>query len=89
MLKSRIVVAALIAAVAAGCDKPAPPAPQVRPVRAVTVERLAEGETVSLTGHIRAKDEVSLAFRLDQQFLLQITVCDCGNESRNAAHLVR
>jgi RND family efflux transporter MFP subunit len=69
MLKSRIVVAALIAAVAAGCDKPLPPAPQVRPVRAVTVERLAEGETVSLTGHVRAKDEVSLAFRLDGRMI--------------------
>jgi multidrug efflux pump subunit AcrA (membrane-fusion protein) len=69
MLKSRIVVAALIAAVVAGCDKPVPPAPQVRPVRAVTVERQAEAETVSLTGHIRAKDEVSLAFRLDGRMI--------------------
>src|SRR5438270_4058108 len=66
MFKSRIVVAALIAAVAAGCDKPAPPTTQARPVRTVTVERSAEGETVSLTGHVRAKDQVSLAFRLDQ-----------------------
>jgi RND family efflux transporter MFP subunit len=69
MFKSRIVVAALIAAVAAGCDKPVPPTPQARPVRAVTVERRAEGETVSLTGHIRAKDEVSLAFHLNGRMI--------------------
>src|SRR5712672_868868 len=69
MFKSRIAVAALIAAVAAGCDKPVPPTPQARPVRAVTVERRAEGETVSLTGHIRAKDEVSLAFHLNGRMI--------------------
>jgi RND family efflux transporter MFP subunit len=68
MLKSRIIVA-LIATAVASCDKPVPPAPQVRPIRAVTVERLAEGETVSLTGHIRAKDQVNLAFRLDGRMI--------------------
>jgi membrane fusion protein, multidrug efflux system len=65
MFKSHILWAALIAATVTGCDKPAPPTSQARPVRAVTVERRAEGETVSLTGHVRAKDQVSLAFRLD------------------------
>jgi membrane fusion protein, multidrug efflux system len=64
MLKSRILVA-LIATAVASCDKPAPPTSQARPVRTVTVERGAEGETVSLTGHVRAKDQVSLAFRLE------------------------
>ena len=50
--------------------KPAPPAAQeARPVRAITVERGAEGETVSLTGQIRAKDEASLAFRLDGRMI--------------------
>ena len=69
MFKSQILCAALIAATVTGCDKPVPPAAQVRPVRAVTVERRAEGETVSLTGHVRAKDEVSLAFRLDGRMI--------------------
>jgi len=68
MLKSRIVVA-LIATAVASCDKPAPPTQQARPVRAVTVQRGAEGETVSLTGHIRAKDQVGLAFRLDGRMI--------------------
>lgn len=65
MFKSRIVAVALIALTLAGCDKPAPPVSEARPVRAVVIERSAEGETVSLTGQVRAKDEVSLAFRID------------------------
>jgi RND family efflux transporter MFP subunit len=69
MFKPQILCAALIAATVTACDKPAPPAPQVRPVRAVTVERLAEGEAVSLTGHVRAKDQVGLAFRLDGRMI--------------------
>jgi membrane fusion protein, multidrug efflux system len=64
MLKSRIVVA-LIATAVVSCDKPAPPVSQARPVRAVTVERQAEGETVSLTGHVRAVIEANLAFRIE------------------------
>jgi membrane fusion protein, multidrug efflux system len=68
-MMSRIAAAALIAATITGCDKPPPPAPQARPVRALTVEHPAEGETVSLTGQIRAKDEVSLAFRLNGRML--------------------
>jgi membrane fusion protein, multidrug efflux system len=69
MFKSQILWAALIAATVTGCDKPAPPTPQARLVRTVTVERRAEGETVSLTGHVRAKDQVSLAFRLDGRII--------------------
>jgi RND family efflux transporter MFP subunit len=88
MFKSQILWAALIAATVAGCDKPVPPAPQVRPVRAVTVERLAEGETVSLTGDIRAKDQVSLAFRLDQRMIERlVNVGDVVKEGQLVAKL--
>jgi multidrug efflux pump subunit AcrA (membrane-fusion protein) len=69
MFKPQILLTALIVAAVTGCDKPAPPASQARPVRAVTVERVAGGETVSLTGHIRAKDQASLAFRLDGRMI--------------------
>ena len=69
MLKPQIVATALIAAALIGCDKPAPPIAQPRPVRTVTVERRAEGETVSLTGQVRAKDQVNLAFRLDGRMI--------------------
>jgi RND family efflux transporter MFP subunit len=69
MFKPQILCAALIVATVTGCDKPAPPTSQARPVRTVIVERGAEGETVSLTGHIRAKDQASLAFRLDGRMI--------------------
>jgi multidrug efflux pump subunit AcrA (membrane-fusion protein) len=69
MFKHQILWAALIAATVTGCDKPAPPTSQARPLRTVTVERGAEGETVSLTGQVRAKDEVSLAFRLNGRMI--------------------
>jgi RND family efflux transporter MFP subunit len=39
-------------------------APEIRPVRTVTVARGEAAETVVLTGHIRADDEPSFAFRL-------------------------
>ena len=39
-------------------------APQVRPVRAVTVVKAQTGEPVVLTGHIHAQDEAALAFRI-------------------------
>jgi len=52
-----------------GCNQPTPPAPEVRPVRTVTVQRRAGGEPVSLTGQIRAQDQASLAFRVDGRLL--------------------
>jgi RND family efflux transporter MFP subunit len=69
MRKFQILTAVLVAAALAGCEKKQPAAAQVRPVRTVTVERSAEGETVSLTGKVRAKDEVSFAFRLDGRMI--------------------
>ena len=69
MSKFRILAAVLIAAIVTGCDNPAPSAPQIRPVRTVTIAGRAEGEMVSLTGQIRAKDQASLAFRLDGRMI--------------------
>jgi len=69
MLKYATIVAALMAATVAGCDKASPPTSEARPVRTVTVEHRAEGEIVSLTGQVRAKDQLSLAFRLDGRMI--------------------
>jgi membrane fusion protein, multidrug efflux system len=65
MRKSWILAALVAATTVAACDKKPPPAAQARPVRTFTVELVADGETVSLPGQVRAKDEVSLAFRID------------------------
>ncbi|HTZ80849.1 MAG TPA: efflux RND transporter periplasmic adaptor subunit, partial [Stellaceae bacterium] len=69
MPRLQILTAALIAASLTSCDRKPPPAALVRPVRTVTVGRGAEGEILSLTGQIRAKDQVSLAFRLDGRMM--------------------
>jgi RND family efflux transporter MFP subunit len=87
MLMSRIAAAALIASTLAGCDKPEPSASPARPVRTVTVERGAAGETVSLTGHVRAKDEASLAFRLDGRVVERLV--NMGDEVRAAQVVAR
>ncbi len=42
-----------------------PSPPEIRPVRTVVATPHAAGEPVSLTGHIRARTEESLAFRID------------------------
>ena len=69
MLRSQVIAAALLGVMVAGCDRKTAQEPPARPVRAVTVEPAMAGETVSLVGQIRAKDEVSLAFRLDGRML--------------------
>jgi membrane fusion protein, multidrug efflux system len=56
---------ALLLMLAACKPAEAPPAPEIRPVRAVTVEKRPAGESVSLTGTVQAQTEVNLAFRVD------------------------
>jgi RND family efflux transporter MFP subunit len=65
MFTPRILAVALISSTVAGCNQPTPTTSAARPVRTTTVERPLEGETISLTGQVRAKDQVNLAFRLD------------------------
>lgn len=70
MFKPLTTVASLVAALfVAGCDDPAPAPAAIRPVRTVTVEQRAAGETISLTGHIRAQDQANLAFRIDGRLI--------------------
>jgi multidrug efflux pump subunit AcrA (membrane-fusion protein) len=77
----------LIAATVTGCDKPVPATSQARPVP-VAVERRAEGETVSLTGHVRAKDQANLAFRLDGHMIERlVTVGDVVTAGQVVAKL--
>jgi multidrug efflux pump subunit AcrA (membrane-fusion protein) len=64
----RLKLFAVIGFVSAGlvaCEQPGPPTPQIRSVRAITVERRVISEPVVLIGQIRARNEISLAFRID------------------------
>jgi RND family efflux transporter MFP subunit len=69
MRPSLFAAAGLVAAGLAACEQAAPPAPQVRPVRAVTVERRVVSEPVVLIGQVRPRDEISLAFRIDGKLI--------------------
>lgn len=48
----------------AGCQEEAPPAPQVRPVRTITVAHTTDADPITLTGEIQARDQANLSFRL-------------------------
>jgi RND family efflux transporter MFP subunit len=64
--------AVLLATFLAGCQRDAGDAealPPIRPVRVVTVEKLPGGETVTLTGTVQAKEDVSLSFRTGGQLI--------------------
>ncbi len=57
-------------AVLGGCRRAEePPPPEIRPVRVMTVMKLAAGETVSLTGTVQAQTEVNYAFRIDGRMI--------------------
>ena len=69
MFSHRVLAVALISTLLAGCDKAKETVSPARPVRTTTVERAVEGETISLAGQVRAKDQVNLAFRLDGRMI--------------------
>ena len=59
------LVASALALLMAGCNQEAKTEPpQPRPVRTVTVEKGKVGDSVVLTGDIRAENEASLGFRI-------------------------
>lgn len=65
-LRTAALVACLVLPALAACREDAPPPDvPVRPVRAVTIEKRATSEKVSLPGHIEAQDVINLAFRVN------------------------
>jgi membrane fusion protein, multidrug efflux system len=67
-MRSPALFALLALALLAACDKPQPAA-EIRPIRTVTAVAGLDGEPVSLTGHIRARTEQSVAFRIDGRMI--------------------
>lgn len=59
-----------VASLVTACGPAAEPTPvEIRPVRAIVVEELPGGETVTLTGRVEAQEEVNLAFRVGQRMI--------------------
>lgn len=68
-LGTMLLVAAAIAG-SPGCHKEAEAyAPEVRPVRTITVAREPASETIVLTGHIEAENEAALGFRISGRMI--------------------
>src|SRR5262249_33910280 len=64
------VLAISLAALLAACrPEVKAPAPEIRPVRTVTIEKRDAGVPVALTGTIRAQDEAPLAFRVSGRMI--------------------
>jgi RND family efflux transporter MFP subunit len=63
-------------------------APEVRPVRTVTVAKAETGETTVLTGHVEAENEVALAFRISGRMIARpVNVGDEINPGQVVAKL--
>ena len=65
----RRLALALLPLLAACDDGPPPAAPEIRPVRVVTVEQRIGGDAVTLTGSVAPETEVNLAFRIDGRMI--------------------
>ncbi|MFN7725594.1 MAG: efflux RND transporter periplasmic adaptor subunit [Rubrivivax sp.] len=63
------IVLCLVAALG-GCQRAAEaPAPEIRPVRAVTIEKRDVGGAVVLTGTVQAQAEINQSFRIDGRMI--------------------
>ena len=88
-VRSSLAVAIAACASLASCGRGAPEsaAPEVRPVRSITIARSEGGSTVALSGRIAAEDEVALAFRIPGR-LIERTV-NVGDRVRAGQVLAR
>ncbi len=82
---------ALLPALAAGLgackrEEPAEAAP-ARPVRSIVAERRAAGETVMLTGQIKAEDQAAMAFRIGGRMVQRLV--NIGDQVKPGQELAR
>ena len=72
----------------AGCQRSVEaPAPEIRPVRAITIDKRAAGGTVALTGTVQAQTEINQSFRIDGR-LIERTV-DVGDNVKPGQLIAR
>ncbi len=79
---------ALLIGLLSACQREAQvPAPEIRPVRAVTIEKLTAGGTVTMTGTVQAQTEINQSFRIDGR-MIERTV-DVGDTVRPGQLIAR
>jgi RND family efflux transporter MFP subunit len=72
----------------AGCQRAVEaPAPEIRPVRAVTVSQRAPDNSVVLTGTVQAQNEINLSFRVDGRLIERLV--DVGDNVRPGQLIAR
>ncbi|HOW48746.1 MAG TPA: biotin/lipoyl-binding protein, partial [Rubrivivax sp.] len=65
-LLAALAAAGLLSACQREVEKPAP---EIRPVRTITIEKRAAGSTVSITGNVQAQNEINESFRIDGRLM--------------------
>src|SRR5215510_9004018 len=93
------MLASSAAVLVAGCRSEVEvPASEIRPVRAVTVHKRESAVPIILTGSIRARDEVPLAFRISGRMIerpvnlgdpVRATTCPARLEPQNEQNALR
>ena len=81
-----LALAGVVAIAACGREEEAA-APEIRPVRTVTVQPRQGGETVSLTGEIQPRYQADIGFRVDGKMLERPV--DVGTEIKKGDLLAR
>lgn len=82
-----LLTAAVLVALA-GCQRaPEAPAPEIRPVRTITIGKSDLAGTVALTGRVQAQNEINLSFRIDGR-MIERTV-DVGDSVRPGQLIAR
>jgi len=88
-LRARLVLwPAMLLGLLSACQREAQVlAPEIRPVRAMTVEKLVAGSMVTMTGTVQAQTEINQSFRIDGR-LIERTV-DIGDTVRPGQLIAR
>lgn len=63
------------------------PAPEIRPVRTITIEKRAAGSTVAITGNVQAQNEINEAFRIDGRLIERLV--DVGDTVKKGQLIAR
>jgi RND family efflux transporter MFP subunit len=68
--RASALLACAALALLSACNRAAEaPEPEVRPVRAITIEQRTSGDSIALTGSVQAQTEINLSFRIDGRML--------------------